>query len=62
MTLPNIDTVKTAAEAVELAQNWQVYASEASLYMSELAEAQAYFEALARKFALTEEFKENAII
>ena len=63
MELPNIAEVKTADEAIELAKNWQVYASEAVLYYSEIADGCAYFEELANKFPeLVDEFKENGII
>lgn len=53
---------KTADEARQLAIDWQNWQSEQSLYMSEVADWQAFFEALAKKFNLTDEFKENAII
>lgn len=53
----------SAEEARALAIDWQNYASENSLYMSELAEAGAYFAKLAEQFPeLKEEFEENAII
>jgi hypothetical protein len=49
-------------EARDYAIEWQAWQSEQSLYMSELMEWQAYFEALAQRFDLTDEFKENGII
>lgn len=52
----------TADEARELAIDWQQWQSEQSLSYYELAAHQAYFEALAYKFDLVDEFKENAII
>lgn len=55
-------TVKTADEAREQAIDWQKWFGEQSMYYSELSEWQNYFEALAKKFSLTEEFKENGII
>lgn len=61
-TLPAIADVKSADQARELAIDWQNWQSDQSLYMSEVADYQAYFTKLARKFRLVREFKENAII
>lgn len=54
--------VNTAAEARDLAIEYQNWASEQSLTYGELAYYQDHFKKLAKKFNLTEEFKENAII
>lgn len=62
MKMKSIKTIKTADEATQLAIDWQQWASEQSLYMSEVAEWFDYFEKLARKFNLMDEFKENGII
>lgn len=62
MQLKNIEDVKSSDEAIELAIDWQRQASEESLSYGELADFQSYFETLAKKFNLTEEFKENGII
>lgn len=55
-------TVKTAEEARDQAIAWQQWSSEQSLSYGELSEWQYYFEALATKFNLTSEFRENGII
>lgn len=57
-----ISTFKTEDEARQFAIDWQIWQSEQSLYMSEVVEWQNYFEKLAKKFNLTDEFKENGII
>lgn len=69
MQMLDIDKVKSADQARELAIDWQHWVSEQNqpgeeptLYMSDMAEWQGYFETLAKKFNLTEEFQENAII
>lgn len=49
-------------EARELAIDWQQWSSEQDMSWGELAEWSDLFRKLARKFNLTEEFKENAII
>jgi hypothetical protein len=54
--------VTTAEEARQQAIDWQNWQSEQSLSYSELSEWQAHFEELAKKFDLTDEFKENGII
>ena len=43
-------------------RDWQNWASEQSLSYGELAKFQGYFETLAKKFDLTDEFIENGII
>ncbi len=54
--------LKTADQAREHAIDWQNWASEQSLSYEELAHWQNYFETVAAKFKLTDEFKENGII
>lgn len=54
---------KTKAEARQYAIDWQSWASEQGyLSYSELAEWNAIFLALAKKYNLKREFKENGII
>jgi hypothetical protein len=53
---------QTAEEARQQAIGWQHGLSEQSISYGELAEWQSYFETLAEKFDLTDEFKENGII
>lgn len=60
--LPSADKVKTAGEATDLAIDWQSWQSEQSLSYGEAVYYQNYFEALAERFNLTDEFKENGII
>lgn len=69
MNLKPIAEVKTADEARDIAIDWQQWASEQNeigkeptLYTSDLVEYCEYFTTLAKKFDLTEEFKENGII
>lgn len=57
-----IPLINKADEARQQAIDWQNWASDRELSYSELAEYQEHFEALANKFHLTEEFKENGII
>lgn len=57
-----IEDVETAEEAQQLAIDWQQWAGEQSLSYGELSEWQGFFETLAKKFDLTDEFKENGII
>ena len=52
----------TKEDARQEAIDWQYWASEQSLSYGELAEYADYFGKLARKFGLTEEFRENGII
>lgn len=54
--------INTKEEAREFAIEWQKWASEQILYLSELFEWQNFFAELARRFDLIEEFKENGII
>jgi len=53
--------IKTEEEARQYAIDWQNWASEQSLFYSELAEWGEVFTGLGKKFDLTEEFIENGI-
>lgn len=61
-TLPPLSKVQTADEAEQLAKDWQIWAAEQSQSYGEVMADQVYFEELAKKFDLTEIFKENGII
>lgn len=54
--------IETAEDAREYAIEWCHWASEENLSYEDVAEWQAYFETLAEKFDLTDEFRENGII
>ena len=56
------NAVSTPEEARDIAIEWQKWSSEQSLSYGELAEYQGYLQALAEKFELVEEFRENGII
>ena len=60
--MKDISSVQTDGEARDLAIDWQKWQSEQSLSQGELVEYQDYFEQLAKKFGLEDEFKENGII
>ncbi len=62
MELKEIQEIKTEEEARQVAVDYQNWASEEILSYSELSEYSGYFETLAKKFNLIEEFKENGII
>ena len=62
MKLPEIETVTSADEASELAIDWQAWQTDKSLTTAELVHYIDYFQALADKYDLTDEFKENGII
>lgn len=69
MKIPDISTIKTEDQARELAIDWQGWAAEQNqigeeptLYTSDLVDWQNFFEKLAKKFNLTDEFKENGIL
>lgn len=62
MKIPAIDMIQSKEEARDFVIEWQIWQSEHPMYMSELIDWTEYFEALGRKFNLTEEFKENGII
>jgi hypothetical protein len=54
--------IKTAGEARQLAIDWQTWQADQNLSYGELTEYQNFFQVLADKYDLTEEFQENAII
>ena len=54
--------IETKEEARQKAIDYQNWASKKSMSYGEVSLWQTYFETLAEKFELTEEFKENAII
>lgn len=54
--------IETQDQAREFAIDWQTWQAEQSLSYGEMAEWAAFFEELAERFDLTEEFKENGII
>lgn len=60
--LPNIEKIKTADEAEDLAKDYQTWQSEQSLSYGELVYYANRFEDIATKFNLTDVFKENGII
>ena len=62
MDLSLIKSIKTQAEAREAARAWQQWQAERGLSYAELSDMRETFAALARKFKLTDEFKENWII
>jgi len=62
MKIPAIDMIQSEAEALDCAIEWQQWQSEQALSYGELADWSAFFEALAEKFNLTDEFKENGVI
>lgn len=55
-------TPKTKAEAREHAIEWQHRTANKSMSYSEIIEWSIHFEAIARKWHLVREFKENGII
>jgi len=57
-----IELITTADEARNMAINWQSITASQDMSYYELAEWQLFFEELATKFNLIEEFKENGII
>lgn len=62
MKLPRLGTIKTEDQARQLAIDWQSSQSKKSQSYYDLSLDQFYFEVLANKFNLTDEFKENGII
>lgn len=58
----DLATIETREQARDYAINWQHWFSERDSYMSEVADWGSAFEALAEKFDLTDEFRENGII
>jgi len=57
-----VTAIKTKEEARQVAINWQDYQSKLSMGYNQLWQWQKYFEKLAKKFKLVNEFKENGII
>lgn len=62
MRIPRISSVKSEDQARNIALDWQVWQQDNSMYMSEVIEWQEFFEAIGKRFNLTDEFKENGII
>ena len=62
MKLQDITEIETEGEARQIAIDYQNWASEENLSYGELTDYAHYFSTLAKKFNLTEEFKENGII
>jgi len=62
MEIKAITEIKNKEEAREMAINFQKWASEENLSYEELIKYSGFFETLARKFNLIEEFKENGIL
>lgn len=54
--------IKSKGEAQQIAIDWQNWQSKKSLSYGEFGEWIFFFEALARKFHLVREFRENGII
>jgi hypothetical protein len=60
--LPEPSDVKDAAQATDIAQQWQNWQAEQSMSWGEVAAWADWFRELAKRFDLTDEFKENGII
>ena len=61
-TMKKISTIKSKAEARNVAWAWQIWQSKRNMSYAEMSLWLCYFEKLAEKFHLEEEFKENCII
>jgi hypothetical protein len=57
-----VTDVKTRGEAISIAIDWQRWCGDHAVSYGELADYQGYFEKLANKFNLRDEFKENGIL
>jgi hypothetical protein len=57
-----VEQIKSESEARQLAVDWQDWQSKQSMSQGEASDWASYFEVLAKKFGLEEEFKENGII
>jgi hypothetical protein len=57
-----IEKFNNAEEARDFAVQWQQWQRSQALSWTEVSEWGHYFEELAKKFNLTEEFRENGII
>ena len=62
MKRKSIDKVASSGEAQSLAIDWQTSWQENQYSYSEIIDWQEYFTELAKKFNLTDEFRENGII
>jgi hypothetical protein len=62
MNIKDIENIKTKDEARDFAIEWQNYASEKSMFLSEVLDWSIAFEDLAKKFDLVDEFRENGIV
>lgn len=62
MIMKPITSITSADEARSIAIEWQQWQSERNLSLGDLVYWQQYFVKLAKKFNLTEEFRENSII
>jgi hypothetical protein len=62
MEMIDIKDIKSKEEARQLAIDWQIWQTEESLYMSEVAEWADYFTEVGHRFGLTREYKQNGII
>lgn len=54
--------ITTREEAIAYAIEWQNWITDRTLFYGELAEWGQYFQEIAERFDLTEEFQENGII
>ena len=61
MTRPKPEDIETREQARDLAIEWQQWQSGQSLSYDEVAVWEDFFAALAERFGLAEEFRENAI-
>lgn len=57
-----IEELKTADDAREHAQEWQAWTANNAMSYMELADWEDYFREIAKKFDLTDEFKENGVL
>ena len=57
-----IKTIKSKGEAIQTAIEYQQWQSNKNMSYSEVMKWQRYFEKIAKKFKLEEEFKENGVI
>lgn len=56
------EAITTKDEAQHIAVMWQSWVSDSSMSYGQLSDWQAYFQVLADRFDLADEFKENGII
>ena len=62
MKLPELSEVTTKEQARQIAIDWQHEQRNRAMSWQDVLDQGAYFEKLAERFDLTEEFKENGII